>query len=173
MKKKWLLFLVLAPLMAISQLPVKIFAYSQSELPGTILKGVTDENGNPLHIKKETPVNYYIFAAYPTSNNIIFKEIWLKGKFYSVETQKIDSTPVIKINNNVPDNPVKEVLVPYTRLNVISITPTTALNKTLKRCSKAGKLASKNELIVSCIYRGKKHFIGIKKIKVLEPVANL
>ncbi|MBK5271428.1 MAG: hypothetical protein JJE22_10480, partial [Bacteroidia bacterium] len=146
---------------------------SQTETPGNIPKGVTDENGNPVNTTKKTHVNYYIFAVHPPSYNIIFTKIWLKGKFYTVKNHKVDSTPVIKLNKNMPGNPVKEVLVPYTEQKVISIVPDTIINKAVKRCSRISKLSKKNELIITYTLKNKKHFIGVEKIKVLEPVANL
>ncbi|MBK5271864.1 MAG: hypothetical protein JJE22_12705, partial [Bacteroidia bacterium] len=128
MKKLCFIFLVFISFAGISQPSVKIFAYSQTETPGNIPKGVTDENGNPVNTTKKTHVNYYIFAVHPPSYNIIFTEIWLKGKFYTIKTHKVDSTPVIKLNKNMPGNPVKEVLVPYTEQKVISIVPDTIIN---------------------------------------------
>jgi len=173
MKKLWFLFSILSSFAAISQSSVKIFAYSQTETPGNIPKGITDENGNQVIKRRETPVKYYIFATHPPSVNIIFTEIWIKGKLYTVETQKIDSTPVIHVNKNMPGNLKEEVLVPYTVQQVIAIVPGSVKNKTLKRCSRISKLANNNELVLRYIDRGKKRFTGIKKIKLLEPIANL
>jgi len=173
MKKIWIIFLVLIPFTAISQSSVKVFAYSQTQTPGIIRKGVTDENGNPVNTKKESPVNYYFFAVYPHSASIIFTEIWLKGQFYSVETHKMDSTPVINLNENMPGKPVKEVLVPFTKQQTISIMPIKSMNSGLNQYSWFRNMSRHNELIVSYMYAGKKYFIAVKKIKVLEPVANL
>ena len=173
MKKIWSFFWVLIPFIAISQSSVKIFAYSQTQIPGIIRKGIIDENGNPVNTKKESPVNYYIFAVYPHSASIIFTEIWVKGQFYSVQTHKIDSTPVVNINENMPGKTVKEILVPFTKQQTISIISLKLMNSSLNRYSWFRNMSRHNELIVSYMYAGKKYFIAVKKIKVLEPVANL
>jgi hypothetical protein len=173
MKKLWFLFSILISLTAISQSSVKIFAYSQTVTPGIIPKGVTDENGNPVKTKKESAVNYYIFAVYPASAKLCFGEIWIKGKFYAVQTHKIDSTPVINVNENIPGNPIKEVLVPFTRSKVISIVPGKTMNSSISRTSWFRNMTKRNKLIVSYMYGGKKYFIGVKKIKPLQYAAGL
>jgi len=173
MKKIGFLFSILTSLTAISQPSIKIFAYSQTTTPGTIPKGVTDENGNQVNSKKEFPVNYYIFAAHTVSAKIIFTEIWIKGKFYSVQTHKVDSTPVVNINENMPGNLVKEVLVPFTKSKVIAIAPGKTMNNNVSRSSWFQNIAKHNELIFSYMFGDKKYFIGVKKIKVLEPIAGL
>jgi hypothetical protein len=173
MKKLCFLFLMTISISAISQPSIKIYAYSQVVTPGTIPKGVTDENGNRVNTKKESPVNYYIFAAYNPSAKISIGEIWIKGKFYDSQIKNVDSTPVVNINKNIPGNPVKETLVPVTKLKVISIIPGKTKNSSLSRSSPFIKMTKHAEFIVSYIYHGKKYFIEIKKIKVLQPVAGV
>ena len=173
MKKIVFLFLMTVSMTAISQPPVKIYAYSQEVTPGTIPKGVTDENGNRVNMKKNPAVNYYIFAAHTASAKISFVEIWINGKFYTVKTHKVDSIPVVNINETIPGNPVKEVLVPFTKQKVISIVPGKTMNNNLSRSSWFRKMIKHNELILSYMYSGKKYFIGVKKIKVLQPVAGV
>jgi len=173
MKKLLFLFLVLISLTSKSQPSIKLFAYSREVTAGTIPKGVTDEYGKPVNTKKETHVNYYIFAVQNPSAKINFTEIWINGKFYKTQTRKIDTTPVVNINENVPDNPVKEVLVPFTKLKVISIIPGITMNTSVWRRSWFREMTRNNELIVTYMYNGKKYFKGIKKIKVLEYEAGL
>ena len=134
---------------------------------------MTDENGNRLNTKKETSVNYYIFASHNSSAKIIFTEVWIKGKLYSTKTKNIDSTPVININKTLPDNPVNEELVPATKGKVLSIVPAETKKSSLTKTSWFIKMTKHSELIVSYLYHGKKYFIMIKKIKMLEPVAGV
>ncbi|MES1214362.1 MAG: hypothetical protein ABUT20_02500 [Bacteroidota bacterium] len=171
MKKTGFLFLVLVPFLAIGQSSPKIFAYSQELTPGTIPKGVSDENGNSIKTRKESAVNYYIFAAHPASEKISFAEIWINGKFYSIQTHKVDSTPVVNVNKNIPGSPVKEILVPYTKLKVTSITPVAIIESTLIRKNWFRQMTLHNELIVSYMSKGKKYFQEVKKIKILEHIA--
>jgi hypothetical protein len=155
---------------AIGQPPVKIFAYSQITTPGTIPKGATDENGNRINTKKESPVNYYIFASYNSSAKIRFNEIWIKGKFYRTQMKNIDSTPVVNINETIPGKPVKVELVPAVKGKVISIVPGKTKKSSLIKTAWFINMTKRAELIVSYTYQGKKYFIRVKKIKMLEPL---
>jgi hypothetical protein len=168
-----LLTLIISGLSTFAQPSVKLYAYSQVVTPGMVPKGVIDENGNTVNIKKESPINYYIFAAYNSSIKISFGEIWIKGKFYNTEIKNVDSTPVVLTNENIPQNPSKEILVPATKLKVISIVPGKTKNSSLARSPSFIKMTKRAELIVSYIYRGKKYFIEIKKIKLLQPVVGV
>jgi len=168
-----LLTLTISSLSTFAQPSVKLYAYSQVVTPGMVPKGVIDENGSAVNIKKESPINYYIFAVYNPSAKISFDEIWIKGKFYNIKIKNADSTPVVITNENIPGNPSKEILVPATKLKAISIVPGKTKNSSLARTSSFIKMTKRAELIVSYIYRGKKYFIEIKKIKLLQPVAGV
>lgn len=173
MKIIWIFLLFLFPGTVMSQSKVKIRAYSQIMMPGMVPKNVTDENGNPVNIKKEYPVNYYIYAVYKPAEKIIFSDIWLKGHYRKVKTNLVESTPVINFNYNIPDKPIKVILVPATKLKVVSITPDENQVAKMPSSSLFKKLKNQSELIVSYLYKGKKYFIGVKKIKKLEPIAGM
>jgi hypothetical protein len=173
MKKLWFLFLLSISCAATGQPPVKIYAYSQVLTPGTVPKNVTDENGNPVNIKKEPSVNYYIFAAYPGSARISFCEVWINSRYYKVQTRPVDSTPVINTNYNIPANPVKEVLVPATRLRVISLSPIDPPDNSTIHTTWFGNMLKHSALVAGYLYNGKKYFISVKKIKMLQPVAGV
>ena len=173
MKKIIFLIFVLTSFSAISQPAIKIFAYSQAVSPGIVPKGVADENGKTITTKKEIAVNYYIFASYNKSVKINIEEIWIKGKFFNPVVKSVDSTPVLNINETIPGNTVKEVLVPATTKKVISLKPGQLIKNHTIQVSTFRNLAKHSELIVSYSYKGRKFIIGIKKIKVLEPVAGV
>ncbi len=172
---KKLLFLIF-PLIACTssaQPSIKMYAYSQETSPGMIPKDVPDENGNPIVQKKQQTINYYIFAAYPPSAKLSFLEVWINGKYYKVQAERVDSIPVVMINYNIPDNPVKEILVPATRLCVMSLAPIGDPGTKTIQSSWFRRTLSKSALIVSYLYKGKKYFISVKKIKPLLPVAGV
>ena len=56
MKKIWFLFLGLISCFVWGQIPVKIYAYSQVEMPGIVPARIMDENGNLINTKKQPPV---------------------------------------------------------------------------------------------------------------------
>lgn len=172
---KKLLFLVF-PVIACTtsaQPTIKIYAYSQETSPGMIPKDVPDENGNPVVRKKQQNINYYIFAAYSPSVKVNFLEVWINGKYYKVQSERVDSTPVVLINYNIPDNPVKEVLVPATGLCVMSLAPIGEAGTKTIPSSWFRKTISQSALIVSYQYKGKKYYMSVKKIKPLLPVAGV
>src|SRR5436190_112086 len=168
-----LLLSIICSLYTFAQIPIKLYAYSQVVTSGMAPKRVIGENGNAVNTKKESPINYYIFAVYNSSVKISFGEIWIKGKFYNTQIKNVDSTPVVSINENIPGNPAKEILVPVTKLKVISIMPNGNKNSSLARSSGFINMTKHSELIVSYIYKGKKYFITVKKIKLLQPVAGV
>jgi len=173
MKKIWFLFLGLISCSVWGQFPVKIYAYSQVEMPGIVPARIMDENGNLIYTKKQPPVNYYIFGAFAVSAKISFTEIRINGNYYKTETSAVDSTPVISINYDIPAAPFKEILVPSTKLRVISITPVGVPAIDPVRTAWFRNMVKHSELIVSYLYKGKKYFIGINKIKKLRPVAGV
>lgn len=173
MKKSWFLILLTTAIAAGCQPAVKIFAYSQQTTPGIIPKGVTGENGNPAGIKKEAAVNYFFYATYKPGIVINFSEVWIGKEYYQVLTEAVSSTPVVMINKDIPAQPVKEELVPATKQQVVSITPIGSPgNKTIDS-TWFRKMQSKSALIVSYLYKGKKHFIPVKNIKPLLPAAGM
>ncbi len=169
MKKLYFLLLLFISCSVLAQPRIKIYAYSQVVMPGTI---PVDENGRPLR-PKELPVNYYIFAVNKSFVKINFTEVWIKGKCYKTQTSPVDSTPVITTNYDIPDNPVKTILVPATKLRVISISHSEACGNIKKSSSWLLNMTKHAELIVSYFYQGKKYYIPVKKIKVLQTVAGV
>ena len=169
--KKYLLPLAFFSLITVSvfaQPPIKIYAYSQATTPGTI---PVDENGNPVRFKADR-LNYFFYAVYSSSYKLKFDGIWIKGKGFSVQTSRVNSTPVTVTNNDIPAEPVTTVLVPATNKWVMSIQPISESGITVKAAWFRDML-KKNELVISYYYNGRKYFIPVKKIKVLPPVAGL
>ena len=173
MKKLWLFIFIVTGFTAMAQPSVKIYAYSQETTPGIIPKDVSDENGKPVSPQKEARVNYYFFAACSPSAKINFPEVWINGKYFKVQTSRVDSTPVVMTNNNIPNNPVKEILVPVTRLRVISIVPIGTPGTKNIRSAWFRTMLNKSALIISYLYKDKKYFLRVKKIKPLLPVAGI
>ena len=173
MKKSWFLVFLTTALAAGCQPAVKIFAYSQETTPGNIPKNGTVENGNLTGIKKGALVNYFFYAAYKPTTIINFSEVWIGKEYYKVQTEVVASTPVVMINKDIPDQPVKEELVPATKQQVVSISPIGSPgNKTIDSAW-FRKMQSKSALIISYLYGGEKKFIGVKNIKPLLPAAGM
>ena len=103
-----------------SQPTVKIFAYEQDNLPGTRPAGVVDENGKPL--KKAAPKkNYFLYLSFKPKYSIKPVQIFIKGQAFEVGAFSARTAPVEYVDNMVPKNPEKTVLVPSTSDKVLEV----------------------------------------------------
>ena len=170
--KKNLLFFVLfiAGISASAQPAIKVFAFEQQNLPGTIPAGIKDENGNPIK-KAATKKNYFIFLSFKKNCVITPVQVFLKGIPFSVQVTDNKKTPVEYTNNTIPNHPDKTILVPKTNNRVIKIDPIEAQGSENKD-PHVEKLTKSNDLVIAYMWKKKKYFVTLKKMKQLDPVAN-
>jgi hypothetical protein len=170
--KKILLFsaIFIVGLNLFSQPNVKIFAYEQDNLPGTRPAGVVDENGKP--IKKAAPKkNYFIYLSVKKKYSIKPVQIFIKGQTYEVGAFSVRNAPVEYVDNMVPNNPEKTVLVPLTKDKVLEV-PVAEPSPGHKKTSNIQKLASKNEVVVAYMWNNKTYYATLKQIKKLPSRVN-
>jgi hypothetical protein len=173
MKSFTILFLCIIPMLSFTQPSVKIYAYSQVSTPGTV-PSVPSEGGTGNEKYSVQPgAIYYIYATLSPNVRISVVEVWIHGKHYQVSVEKILKTPVYSINNDHPTQPKTEVLVPATKQQVLYIAPLGEGTDKRLKASWFNKMLKSSELIVSYLYKGKKYFIPVKKIKKLQPVAGV
>lgn len=169
MKKNLLVLTFLAiGLHVYCQPAVKIFAFEQENLPGTIPSGVKDENGNSRK-KAAAKRNYFIYLSFKKTYNIIPVQIFIKGKAFLIQTNDLQKTPVEYVNNTVPAE--KMILVPKTTNKVLEI----KVGETSIQGNKNSyiqKSANKNDIAIAYLWNKKKYFIALKKLKKLESKAN-
>ena len=155
---------------AYCQPTIKIYAFEQENLPGTIPSGVTDENGNPIK-KAAAKKNYSIFLSFKKNEIVTPVQIFIRGQVFPIQTTEIKKTPVEYLNNMIPAKPEKIILVPKTNNKVVEV----KLGDTLMQKRKNAyikKLLKNNDVVIAYLWKGKKYFTAAKKIKELEPVAN-
>jgi hypothetical protein len=161
MKKLTLLpVLILATITGFAQPPVKLYGYSQSQLPGMVPKGST---GNGA--KTETTV-YFQFKA---SDKVKPTMLWVNGKTYRFKPQTV-KIPVVQVNKTIPSNPVKTVLVPANGLKTYLLSDLSVVTKTY--ISTPFKLVRSNEVVIEYEWKGKKYYKTLKKLTILDPLAN-
>jgi hypothetical protein len=161
MKKLTLLtFVILATITGFAQPPVKLYGYSQSHLPGMVPKG---SSGNGA--KTETTL-YFQFKA---SDKVRPTMLWLDGKKYRFKLVAV-KTPVVQINKTIPSNPVKTVLIPANGLYTFILSDLSIVTKTYIHTP--SKLVSSNAVVIEYEWKGKKYYKTLKKLRVLEPLAN-
>lgn len=146
---------------------VKVYAYSQSLLPGARPENIPMENGGELKVKREEKLNYFFYAEQKRSAKIKITDIWIKGEKFSFRTDSISKTPVEITSGNAEGTSKKIILKPSAGNFFLLITPG-AIVKTEKNASgKIGKLLLKNELVLRYQWRENTYYFSVEKIKKL------
>ena len=172
MKKNLPYFIFFAVALNIYCHPViKVFAFEQESLPGTIPVGVKDENGNPIK-KVAAKKNYFIFLSFKEKYDIVPTQVFIKGRLFDIKTANTKETPVEYTDRNIPNNPQKQMLVPKTNNKVVEIALTEAAGSPVRRDPHLQKLIASNDIVVVYNWKQKEHFITLKTIKTLNPVMN-
>jgi len=144
----------------------KIHSYRQATTPGIPPAG-NDE--------RKPTYNYWIYietlAQYPggKSGKITVADIWISGKRFSVKSEAITKTPVMKINYNAPNGTDTVFLVPETRYNVILIYPSGKIKDSSIGSKYVSGLIKNSELVIGYFWKGKKYFAPVKTFITLEP----
>jgi len=170
MKKKLVFFILVIVSMAVhSQPAVKIFAFEQQSLPGTVPAGVKDENGNPIK-KAAAKTNYFIFLSFKKNTIIKPVQVFIKGSSFVVDTViDVKKTPVEQTNRTIPNDPHRTILVPKTTDKVIKIDPAETEGQ-VKNGAHIENLTKTNDVVVAYVWKEKKYFATVKKIKELDPM---
>jgi hypothetical protein len=170
MKTKLLFILLLITGSSVFCQPaIKVYAYEQDVLPGTIPVG-TDENGNSIR-KAADKKNYRVFLSFKSGFLISPVEIYIRGKSFSIKGVETKKTPVGYINNNIPPKPETIELVPATKNKVVQLQVGDEPQES-KRSSHLKKLTEKNEVVIEYLLKKKRYFLTVQKLRKLEPVAN-
>jgi len=171
MKKNLLFFIAFTiGLNLFSQPPIKVFAFEQENLPGAKPAGIKDENGNLIK-KAAAKKNYFIFLSFKNTYSVSPVQIFIRDKSFNIQTTITRTTPVEYTNNNIPNKPEKITLVPQTSNKVLEL-KVNELPVQDKKTEAVQKLADKNDVVIAYLWKKKKYFITVKKLKKLEPVAN-
>jgi hypothetical protein len=170
--KKILLFSVIfiVGLNLFGQPAVKVFAYEQDNLPGTRPAGVVGENGKP--IKKAAPKkNYFIYMSFKQKYSVKPMQIFIKGKSYEVGPSALRKAPVEYVDNMIPNNGEKTVLVPATDDKVLEV-PVAELSLEQKKTSNIQNLTAKNDVVVAYMWNNKKYYAILQHIKQMPVKVN-
>jgi len=150
---------------------VKAYAYSQTVLSGARPKKIVDEKGNQTESRPSSSMNYLFYLEYKNSTPVTPTAIWFKDRAYSVKVQQVKTTPVEMVNSNIPGNPQRKTLVPATKDKVVLVQPDYSKKISFKPVGELKKLLATSELVFVYTYKGKRRFMPIKTITILEPVA--
>ncbi|HMG66667.1 MAG TPA: hypothetical protein VK588_03240 [Chitinophagaceae bacterium] len=171
MKKNLLFFILFAISLGIYGQPtIKIIAFEQENVPGTVPSGVKNENGTERK-KAAATKNYFIFMTYQKGSPIKPAEVFIRGKSFTAEGNEVKNTPYYYTDNAIPVDHRKITLVPKTKNEVIELK--LKENPDRKKISFATqKLIKENDVVVSYSWKQKEYFIALKKLNKLPSVAN-
>lgn len=171
MKKNLLFFMFFATSLGIYGQPtIKIIAFEQENVPGTVPSGVKNENGTERK-KAAAPKNYFIFMTYQKSSPIRPGEVFIRGKSFTAEKNEVKGTPYYYTDSAIPNNHRKITLVPKTKNDVIQLT----LNENPERKKisfTTQKLIKENDVVITYFWKQKEYFMTLKKISKLPSVVN-
>ncbi|MER3497423.1 MAG: hypothetical protein C4308_01680 [Chitinophagaceae bacterium] len=162
-------FLIFTSLFAFSQPVVKIFAYEQEIIPGTIPANVTDENGNPLPEKSYIKKEHRLFFSCSKNYNPRPVLMFIRQQPFAIQAAAAVSTPVIH-SDHVTGN--KKTLVEKTGNKVLELVKGDAQQKK-NYTANLTKLIKANDVVIVYEWKGKKYYAVAKKLKKLEPQQNL
>lgn len=148
---------------------VKLKAYVQSVLPGTVPRKVTDESGRPRQTPSGKNEQYYVYLLYSKKTKVVPVEMWLNGKPFSILPRNVEKTPVEIGDSNNPAGG-KTVAIPQTKDKVVQLKPSTYTdgksNYTTQQKAKA------NDVVVVYKINGKFRTVSLPHFVRLEPIAN-
>ena len=174
MKKKLLFFsftLLIAAVATHGQPAIKIFAYEQQSLPGTVPVGIKDENGNPIK-KAAAKTNYFIFLSFKKNCIVTPVQVLIKGFSFSIDSlTDVKKIPVEYTNHTIPNDSHKTILVPKTSNRVIKINLAEP-GQPVESNNHIKSLAKTNDLVIIYTWNKKKYYTAVKKMTVLEPILN-
>jgi hypothetical protein len=163
-----LIFTTFAGCTLFAQPVVKVYAFKQAVVPGTIPAGVTDENGKPSNTSGPGHLtDYFIYLSHSGKLFIAPITLWIKGKCYQFKTEVINNTPVTNVNYNIPNRPATTLLVPATSNKV-----TRLLVSDLPGTRCAASSAEKKhplDVVVSFKWKNKTYYAHAAVLKTLEP----
>jgi hypothetical protein len=146
----------------------KGYAYSREVLGGVRPSIIADENGGTSTRTRKPSHQYYIYIETPAVIKYGIKSVWINGKQFSIDIEKVHS-PVIIENSTMPDK-TKDTLVAFTK-NIVWQIQLKNEKKEDKKSVALKKLIDKNEMVIIYTCKGKTQLLPIKKIKGLSPVA--
>jgi len=147
---------------------VKGYAFQRSTFPGTIQKGVTNENGTQTERPVKPIITNFIYAEMKPAQTVKPTAIWIRGKGYTVEIEKTTG-PVIVPKQGLGGTPIPDTLVKETKNSLYRIQPKNLLSE--KPPSKISKKMNQKNVIIEYYWKGKKQYYTIKDIKNLPPLA--
>lgn len=158
MKKGLLGLVILTGSACFGQPVIKLYGYSRESTPGIVRER---DPSVPSKNQARTAVTYYLYVSNEPAYRIQPVEVWIKGKGYTTSSALIKS-PVVSNEGTV--------LVSKTKRHVREIKYEKELAANRKIPGWLGNMIKANDIVLAYMWKGKKYYASLKKIKELEIV---
>lgn len=137
---------------------IKLYGFSQPASPGTVkARNPTDPSKKDWH----TRLNYTFYLE--SKETIKPVEVWVNQQRFAISATQQLYSPV--------KHPAKDsIIVPFSNKKLWEFTKTNTLPALSNTSIKLKKLIRENELVVGYIWKGKKYYVSLKKIRGLPMV---
>jgi len=148
----------------------KIYGYKQASIPG-ILPDYSEENDmKPTGKNKpKQNYNYWFYLEIPKTEKINVTGLWISGIPHDIKAETVSNLPVKKIIFTGMDKNDTTIMVPATKNKILLIYPSGESKDTTINSKYITGLANKNELVISYLWKNKKYYATLKKLKELTP----
>jgi hypothetical protein len=140
----------------------KVHAYKQASLPGIV-------RDNDQRVET---FNYWFYIEVSKPEKIRITGLWIAGKQFESKTETITSLPVKKIVITGASDNDTIIMAPATRNVVLLVYPSGEKKDPVIATKYLSGLISSSELVIAYIWKGKKYYATVKKIKTLAPDAH-
>lgn len=152
---------------------VKMYAYTQTVLPGQKKIVIPDENGKTIEPAMQKKMNYFFYAEKKKQETIKIIGIWMYGKKFLVKVDIVTTSPVEIFQGTSSDRSRKIALIPGDGNEFLQILPGHITTRGTKLPGYLKKMVRESDLVLIYLWRGKTWYLPVKKIKNLSPVASV
>ena len=165
-----LLFVIASAFIQVKPPVKKTYGYKQASIPG-ILPTYSNENDvQPTpKTKPKQNYNYWFYLEISTQEKINVTGLWISGIAHDIKAESINELPVKKIIFTGMDKNDTTIMVPRTKNKVILIYPSGESKDTTINSKYITSLTSTNELVIGYVWKNKKYYTTVKKLKELNP----
>ena len=148
----------------------KTYGYKQASIPGIV---PTYSNENDIQPTPKTNpkqnYNYWFYLEISKSEKINVTGLWISGIAHDITTETINQFPVKKIIFTGMDKNDTTIMVPRTKNKVMLIYPSGESKDTTVNSNYITNLTSTNELVICYVWKNKRYYATVKKLKELNP----
>jgi hypothetical protein len=165
-----LLFIIGSAFIQVKPPVKKIYGYKQASIPGIVPKYSNENDVQPTpKTKPKQNYNYWFYLEISTTEMLKVTGLWISGIAHDIKVESINELPVKKIIFTGMGKNDTTIMVPRTINKVILIYPSRESKDTTINSKYAKSLITTNELVIGYVWKNKKYYTTVKKLKELNP----